>query len=144
MTDDSTISEQACETLGASYLVKWYHGTKPRYGWFIRGVLPDRRFYGEITVFLEYGGRQANVTGSLSEADYARFLAFVSQIKENATDDGSEPPCEGLLAEGHVTHPRIIFRYRRAGDETCDAGGQFLKIIDLLTPYLHQFYGALS
>ena len=34
-----------------SYILKWRHGTNPKYEWFIRGIKPDRSFYGEILIY---------------------------------------------------------------------------------------------
>ena len=127
-----------------TYVLKWYHGDTPRYGWFIRGILPDRRFYGEITVFLAKGGRQVNISGSLSEPDYARLVSLVNKVGEGAARDDSDMPWEGLLAEGPVSRARVIFRYRPAEHETSATGRQFLEIVNLLAPYLRQFYRSLN
>ena len=91
-------------------------------------------------MFLERGGRQVNVTGKLSESDYARFLSLVSEVERATVSDDSNVYWDGLLAEGPVSHPRVILKFCHNENQTCVAGEWFLKIIDLLTPYMHQFY----
>jgi hypothetical protein len=34
-----------------SSIVKWCHGTNPRYQRFIRGIKPDRSFFGDIPLY---------------------------------------------------------------------------------------------
>ncbi len=126
--------------MSTSHCIKWYHGTDPLYCWFIRGIKPDRSFYGEINAFCSNGGRGVTVTGSLSASDHARLLLLVSEIEDAATVDESDEPWKGLLAEGPVMQPRIIFRYRGGGKEPSSAEAAFLAIIDLLAPYLDRFY----
>ena len=144
---DGEISPAGCAIIMTiTYVLKWYHGTEPRYGWFIRGILPDRRFFGEITMSLQHGGKQVNVEGRLSESDYATFISLVNEVKNARTEDDSEAAWQGMLAEGPVSRPdpHIIFRYRPAQDETSASGQRFLQIVDLLTAYLHDFYETLA
>lgn len=127
-----------------SYIVKWSHGTAPRYSWFIRGINPDRTFYGEITVWVGHGGKQANVSGSISASDYARFLSLVREIEESVAEESSDGTWHGLLAEGPMARPRIIFHYRNDKKRGSSGGSLFLRIIDILAPYVTGFYSALS
>ncbi len=144
MADENDTCRQSRKIEQASYVFKWYHGSDRRYCWFIRGIKPDRSFWGEITVFIGRGGKQVNVTGCLSESDYARFLSLVKEIE---TDVGAGDPdaiWDGLLAEGPVSNPRIIFRYRRDSHQTSATGLQFLSLVDVLAPYLRCFYESLQ
>lgn len=144
MTDRTATSRKIGEIKRSSYALKWYHGSDPRYCWFIRGIKPDRSFYGEITVFIGDGGKQVNVTGSLSELDYARLLSLIREIEADVSGDDSGARWEGLLAEGPATHPRTIFKYRSAANQSTAAGSRFLEMVDLLAPYLEQFYESLK
>jgi hypothetical protein len=72
-----TYADPTCETERASYVLKWHRRCDHRSFWFIRGIKPDRSFYGEVTVFIGGNGKQVNVVGILSESDYARLLALI-------------------------------------------------------------------
>ncbi len=137
-------SRTAAEGKPPSYVLKWCHGSDPRSCWFIRGIKPDRSFYGEITVFTGESGRQINASGSLSEPDYSRLLLLIGELEKHAGTGDSDAPLEGLLAEGPVNNPRIIFRYPRSDCRTAEADSSFLKIVDLLTPYLREFDESLK
>jgi hypothetical protein len=123
-----------------SYGLKWRYGSDPRYQWFLRGIRADGTFYGEITCFLSRGGRQVNVKGQLSEGDLARFLKMVEQIRD-AGYIPSPGPWTGLLAEGPVGAPRIIYHYR-ATEEA--AAGCFMALVEILKPYMEKFYAAVE
>jgi hypothetical protein len=127
-----------------SYVLKWHHGTDPRICWFIRGIQPDRSFYGEIMVFSGERGKQINVTGSLSESDYARFLLLVRDIEKHKSADESNSPWEGLLAVGPPGNPRILFRYRHSEHQTTRAAPRFLEVVNLIAPYLRRFQESLD
>ena len=122
----------------------WYHGSNPRYGWYIRGVFPDGRFYGVITMFLGKGGKKVNATGTLSGQDYACFVSLVKEIEKEGFADDSHLPWDGLLAEGPPSNPRIILRYRRSEGRDSPGNSPFLRVIEVLDPYLHGFYEAMS
>ncbi|MGI6416370.1 MAG: hypothetical protein ACOX1P_11935 [Thermoguttaceae bacterium] len=128
----------------ASYVLKWYEGSPPRYGWFIRGIHPDRSFFGEISVFIAEGGKQANVAGKLSETDYARFLHLVRGIEERASEDESDAPWDGLLAVGPTDSPRILFKYRTSDTTITEAGLMFLQVVDIMAPYLRGLHESLE
>ena len=95
----------AFKIMPISYVLKWCHGSEPRFCWFIRGIKSDRSFWGKITVYRGDGGKQINVTGSLSESDYHRFLSLVNEIEKMPTQDDSDEYMQGLLAEGPVSRP---------------------------------------
>ena len=69
-----------------SYILKWRHGTNPKYEWFIRGIKPDRSFYGEVLI---YEPRRAgiNVEGRVSEADYRRLVESFAEIQKHMPCD---------------------------------------------------------
>jgi hypothetical protein len=122
-----------------SYVLKWYRRGDHRCSWFIRGIKPDRSFYGEVTVFIAGGGKQVNAAGSLSESDYAEVLMLIEQIKKHPITDDPDASWDGLLAEGPVDNPRIIFRYRDSDHRSSEAGQRFMELLDLMAPYLRQF-----
>lgn len=128
----------------ASYIVKWTHGAGPRYSWFIRAIKPNRSFYGEITLRNGIGGKQMDVAGELSESDYALFLSLATEIEEGAVDEQFEVAWDGLLAKGPVERPHVVFRYCSGNSGKYPREFAFLKIIELLAPYLHEFYSTLS
>ena len=99
----------------------------------------DRDFYGEITFFAAGGGRQVNVAGSLSESDYAKLLVLIDGIEKDSIADDPGAPWDGLVAEGPVSNPRIIFRYREGAHRFTEAGRRFLELVDVMAPYLHEF-----
>jgi hypothetical protein len=127
------------ERESATYILKWYIGTDPRFNWFIRGIKPDGTFYGEIAVFSGNGGRQITVESRFSESDYSQFLLHISEIEKHALAGDLESRWDGLLAEGPVNHPRIIYRYHDNNRETNKADACFMSIVNLFVPYMHSF-----
>ena len=75
-----------------SYGLKWYCRGDRLCSWFIRGIKPDRSFYGEVTIFsIGGGGRQVNAVGSLSESDYAKLLVLIEEIEKHLI--ANDPDC---------------------------------------------------
>jgi len=128
-----------------SYILKWYDGESPRFQCFLRGVREDGSFYGEVTAFPAVSqcidgihGSAANVDGVLSPADSLRFKELVAGIevaRQGVTDNWT-----GLLAEGPISNPRIIFRYMLDDDEQSPESQAFLTITRLFEPYLRPSY----
>ena len=144
MTENNAASRTASEGEFASYVLKWYQGGGPRFCCFLREIKPDRSFYGEITAFSGEAGKQVNITGSLSESDYATFLLLVKEVENYSGRDDSDAPWEGLLAVGSANNPRILFRYRHSADEATDVGRRFLKLVDIFAPYLREFHESVD
>lgn len=144
MAQGDTASLTPSEGDVASYVLKWYHGKGRRYGWFVWGIQPDRSFYGEVTIFTDDGGKQVSVRGRLSESDYARFLLLVREIEGRTAGDESDAPWEGLLAVGPANTPRILFRYRQSDQTGSELGETFLKLVDVIAPYLRRFHESLE
>lgn len=99
-----------------SYILKWYVGESPRFQCFLRGIREDGSFYGHVTAFpaVSQGndglrGSAANVDGVLSPADALRFKELVASL--GVAREGNADNWTGLLAEGPISNPRIIFRF---------------------------------
>lgn len=95
-----------------TYVLKWYHGTSPRFSWFIRGIGPDFSFYGEVSRLAPPPRIQLNVTGHLDPTDYTSLVQLAERIKRSGSQETSDRPWEGLLAEGPISDPRVICAYR--------------------------------
>ncbi len=127
--------------MSGPFIVIWHHGSYPRYRWSVRGIHPDRSFYGDMTAY-EPCNRQISFKGRLSEADYLRLVDSCDEIQEHAECEvsvGSIEPWEGLVAVGPMAHPAILYRYRSGGCEPSVAAVAFLRIIEILLPYLRDY-----
>jgi hypothetical protein len=153
MPNDIISNQEIKEIISNSYVLWWRHGSKPSYTWYLRGILPDHSFYGELLIQfghdvikdgVKISGKAINVECSLSESDYEHFLFLVNKLDAEVVGNISDEPWEGAIAEGPVNHPRIIFRYRSSAESVSDTDRAFLEIIDILMPYMQQFYEALS
>ncbi len=92
MTQTKGALSAASEAERASYGLKWYCRGDRLCSWFIRGIKPDRSFYGEVTIFsIGGGGRQVNAVGSLSESDYAKLLVLIEEIEKHLI--ANDPDC---------------------------------------------------
>jgi len=128
-----------------TYVLKWYHGSDPRYGWFIRGIRPDGTFYGEIRRFSQNEGKQIDIKGELSKIDLIQFLKSVNEIQQTVSALSNEPWI-GLLAEGPVTdpHPNILYHYLKENRKDTHADRCFEELIGIFLPYMEKFYDNLK
>jgi hypothetical protein len=129
--------------MGDSYILRWNHEAGARYAWYIFGIRSDLSFFGEITFYFDAipptngtAGKQVNVSGALAASDYARFVALVDRIKSGARNDRSDSAVEGVLAQGPISHPLIIYRYHRGVDENSEEAKSFLQIVEIFSKYL--------
>jgi hypothetical protein len=74
-----------------TYSLLWIDGTSPEYTWYIRGIKPDRSFYGEIKQVSGDIRKLANVEGSLSAEDYLRVLKLVEKLKLTSEETHGDP-----------------------------------------------------
>ncbi|GAB6164093.1 hypothetical protein JCM19992_00930 [Thermostilla marina] len=125
-------------------VVRWYEHGRPQYRCLVRGILPDRRFYGEILACYPHGGKSTTAQGRLSEPDYTRLLQLVDKVEAATRGQLQDGPCEGMLAEGLPANPRIIFLYNPSVHATTQAGILFRQITQLLLPYLQPFMEMLK
>jgi hypothetical protein len=117
-----------------SYVLKWEDREVNRQGWHIRGITADRTFYGEV---IDYGRHIiVNATGQLSEADYAEFLQLINDLKSHASLDNSRENWIGLLAEGPIHKAQVFYQHYQNITKSNDNDERFLKIIDLMRPYV--------
>jgi hypothetical protein len=119
-------------------ILKWYEGPpERRTGWFLRSVQPSGEFFGEVTSTARRA--QRTITGTIAAADLQRLLDTIRDIRQKtakADHLGVQAGWVGLLAAGKVARPEIILRYYE-GDEQCsEAARLFLKVVDLLRPYI--------
>jgi hypothetical protein len=126
-----------------TYILKFYHGSNPKYLWFFRGIRPDGSFYGEIMKFLPQGGGSGfgGVSGKLSDADLVEFHKLVDKIQQTAFKP-SDVPWTGILIEGPIgeqNHP-IVYQYRQGSQKANGTDLSFEAIIELLKPYMEKFY----
>jgi hypothetical protein len=135
--------------MSLDYVIKWRHGERPEYRWFIRAILKDGSFYGEITrddaVIGADGirGRQITVEGQLSPKHVAKLKELAGRILiDPQTPVGAG--WTGLLAEGSLREPAVIFRYNPADEVHSPAAADYLQVIDLLKSYLGPFYKKLG
>ncbi len=133
--------------MGVSYILRWNQATSPRCSWYIFGIRSDFSFFGEITFYFDAispttgaAGKQVNISGALAASDYARFVALVDRIRSAARNDRSDSPVEGVLAQGPISHPLIIYRYRRGVDGNSEEAKSFLQIVEIFSKYLRRYY----
>ena len=128
-----------------TYVLKWKHGTDPRYSWFIRGIKPDGSFYGDMTAFVgSFGGKQISFAGTLIESDHVRLQSLIDAIRAIPSEVDSDMPWTGLLAEDTIGKPTILFRYVPGSDQPSGVGELFLELVTIIRPYLNPYYQSLE
>lgn len=127
--------------MAASYCFRW---NEPRYRWYLLSISPEGRFVGDIMRFQKRGGKGTSVKGRLSDPDYQSFLSLAEKLEGAAPGaDWDGLPVLGVLGEGPAGRARIIFRYRGVGGRESAAETIFMRIVDLIKPYMQPFYIAL-
>ena len=83
-------------------------------------------------------GIGTNVDGALSAADALRFKELVADFK--VAQEVNAGKWTGLLAEGPITNPRVLFRLLPDDGEQSPDSQAFLAITRLFEPYLRPYY----
>jgi hypothetical protein len=143
MTNYPTVFNKDDDIDTTQYIIKWSHEVTPCLYSFIRAINQDGSFFGEILLKSDKGGKQLDVIGKMSVSDFALLRSLVHELGVSSTEETFTIPWDGLLAEGPLSHPRIIFQYRRAGKHVSPRNMLFLRIIELLTPYLDKYYNVI-
>jgi hypothetical protein len=123
-------------------ILKWNerHGNVV-HRWFIRGIDENGTYYGELTRITGECGRICNLEGTLTAHDVreVRHLAEeIRRIESKSFASADVTNCTGLLAEGPVARSTILFRYRSDAHPQSESSAKFLRLIDVLRPYIAQ------
>ena len=118
--------------MSENYILKWREGKNPERVWFLRGLTPDGRLYGEVTVRARSGVRQVTIVGRIPSDRMSRLREMLEAV-EQASDRRSSAPWTGLLAKGPVDHPTVLLQYALGDEASSKAAGDFLRIVGLLS-----------
>lgn len=115
-------------------IIKW---NDSEFAWVIRGLKPDGSFYGTYRKKSDTSYTQRNFDGMLSQSVYAQIVISCESIKSHLSafrevDDF----CDGLLAEGYLHNPCILFEYRKSVASNLDS--EFLMIIQNMRDYINK------
>ncbi len=113
------------------FIVKWNEEGVPPRKWFIRGIGPDGRFYGELIE----GRWTTTIQGIMSESDYNRLFTLIEGIERASPKPHVVVPWQGLLAEGPIATGRVIYTYPESDARTSKADLLFPELIAIMTPY---------
>lgn len=114
-----------------TYIVKWSSTNETG---FVRGILPDRRFYGEYKdIGLHVATRHFD--GTVSPSDYARLLWLINDIASLSLPLLPAEDCDCLLAEGVLGASNVIFRHKR-DVLPANALSAFNEIVLIMKKYL--------
>ena len=133
-----------------THILKWRNGASPEIRWFLRGVVDDGSFYGELFSAWEstriIDGSPAKgigkaIEGMLSPADCSRFMELVAGIGS----PGAEPKdgWTGMLAEGPINAPVVRFYYVPGAEKSSSEAGRFLAVVNLIEEYMRPYYADL-
>jgi hypothetical protein len=109
----------------------------------LRGIRPDGTFYGEIRKF-HPGGIIIDVEGKLSKEDLIEFHRLVDEIRQIPFDPSLHVSCIGVLGEGPLHKPNILYRYLEENRKDTHADKCFEGLIEILIPYMEKFYDNLK
>jgi|GEM_PF-2650832 len=120
------------------YILTWHDRTDGHYLWSIRGLFPDRRFYGDVIDRLNRRG--FTIEGKLSDAEYDRVFRLVEELEDLTLSDTAPKACDGKIFRGPIERPNIIYAFPQSAD--CTSGGDLLfqAVIDALAPHVRKFY----
>jgi hypothetical protein len=129
-----------------TYSLLWIDGTSPEYTWYIRGIKPDRSFYGEIKQVSGDIRKLANVEGSLSAEDYLRVLKLVEKLKLTSEETHGDPDPSRKCFIGDNIPGRSIngFRYPSLGKDGTERNSFFIQITEILSKYIKPHYSELE
>jgi hypothetical protein len=120
------------------YILKWHEDDAAQHHWFIRGIKSNRTFYGEVIAMR--AKRAFNVEGDISEADFAQLLSLTADIEQSSRVMNAIMPWKGLLAKGPIGHSKVFYTFPETPDHATPADRLFMKLIDVLGPYVRAFY----
>jgi len=126
----------------ATYILKCHVFNNWRLHLFLRGIKPDRNFYGEITEYNKDGGRQIDINSTFSNDDYNLFIYNAKKIEfysQFAFANQKKQKWDGMFAKGPINSPKIIFIYFSNDRQFPDAADSFVKITQILVPYIKPF-----
>lgn len=133
----------------SSLIIRWTESRSSRFHWFIRGLRPDGSFYGEVRSENESPresdgatGVGCGIEGRISNDDIKHLTQLVAQIREHPCID-TDKSVVGLLAEGPVSKPVVVYRFCEGAAEKSKASDAFLAIIAILRPYIATHYPKL-
>jgi hypothetical protein len=122
------------------YAIRWRTDGSPGIRWYIMGILPNGRFYGDI---LDREARRGtSVAGDVP--DCQRVWEILRLI---GSGPAIEPqPCFARLGRYTVNLGRseIVFEYRLGDEWESPAAQAFLELIKLLEPEVSKAYARLA
>lgn len=132
-----------------SLVLRWREETTPQITWYLRGIRPDGSYYGEIRSQFNSPRASDNayeiirtVEGQIAPTDAGTVFALAAALRKSGrVGDVSE--CRGVLADGPINQPKIIFRFSET-DGDPENSGLFLDIVRIVRPYLAPLYSSLS
>lgn len=132
-----------------SLVLRWQEETTPQITWYLRGIRPDGSYYGEIRSQFnsprtsdDAHGIIRNVEGQIASSDADAVFALAAILRESR-EDGDASECRGVLADGPINQPTILFRFSEA-DRDSENSGLFLDIVRIVRPCLAPLYSSLS
>ncbi len=117
------------------YRLIWHLVTEEGFRWYLRGILNDGRFYGDVRFQSDDPAlrRACAVDGQLSPEDFDRFIALCSVL----TFAGMPPTASyAILISVDGGKDAGVFRYDRGDEEASSQARSFLEIKRLLNPYI--------
>jgi hypothetical protein len=118
--------------MGQGLLVLRWRDKPSNSSWYIRGIREDGSFYGTVHVLDAGNGTISSVEAKLTSAEARRLFDLASLLRDsNGTQCCGDQI--GVLADGPITSPKIIFRYGR-GDEVTKSHEVFQEMVMLIRP----------
>ena len=132
-----------------SLVLRWREETTPQITWYLRGIRPDGSYYGEIRSQFNRPrtsdnaqGIIRNVEGQIARSDADAVFALAAVLRKSG-EVGDASECRGVLADGPINQPTILFRFLET-DRDSEKSGLFLDIVRIVRPYLAPVYSSLS
>jgi hypothetical protein len=132
-----------------SLVLRWREETTPQIRWYLRGIRPDGSYYGEIRSQFNSPrtsdnaqGIIRNVEGQIARSDADAVFALAAVLRKSG-EVGDASECRGVLADGPINQPTILFRFLET-DRDSEKSGLFIDIVRIVRPYLAPLYSSLS
>jgi hypothetical protein len=114
------------------YAIVWRMDGSPGFRWYIQGILPDGRFWGDI---VNYRARRGtSLQGKVT--DWPRGQDLLRQIVDGPTLNPEPEPLFARVARytTNVGKCEIMFDYRLGDERTSSKAQSLLELIELLKP----------
>jgi hypothetical protein len=139
---DFSVVEFESQAGEAMYALTWRCDGSEGIKWFLRGLLEDGSFYGEIRFQSPVAERRRAswVSGRMSPTEAAAMAALIGRIRRAAPPSGAGPRFAAFFERvPGASDARRLFEYHRGDEDHSDPALAFVELVGLLERHLEPF-----